>query len=53
MVDEIQLFIAPKVLGEGISTFSGFMKSLDSAIPLHWKEIKQLGPDILLRGELA
>ena len=53
LVDEIQLFIAPKVLGEGISTFSGFMKSLDSAIQLKWDDVQMLGPDILIRGRLA
>lgn len=52
LVDEIQLFIAPKVLGEGISTFSGFMKSLDKAIQLEWTDVLKLGPDVLLRGKL-
>jgi diaminohydroxyphosphoribosylaminopyrimidine deaminase/5-amino-6-(5-phosphoribosylamino)uracil reductase len=52
LVDELQLFIAPKILGEGISTFSGFMKSLDNAIHLEWTEPRKLGQDILLRGKL-
>lgn len=52
LVDEIQLFVAPKVLGEGISTFSGFMKPLDNAIQLKWEETQMLGPDILIRGKL-
>ncbi|MBN2600863.1 MAG: bifunctional diaminohydroxyphosphoribosylaminopyrimidine deaminase/5-amino-6-(5-phosphoribosylamino)uracil reductase RibD [Candidatus Marinimicrobia bacterium] len=53
LVDEIQLIIAPKVLGEGISTFSGFMKSLDSAIQLKWDDVQMLGQDLLIRGRLA
>jgi len=53
LVDEIQLIIAPKVLGEGISTFSGFMKSLDSAVQLKWDDTQMLGPDILIRGRLT
>lgn len=53
LVDEIQLFVAPKALGEGISTFSGFMKSLDSAIQLEWEDVQMLGPDVLIRGRLA
>ena len=53
LVNEIQLFVAPKVLGEGISTFSGFMKPLDNAIKLIWEEVQMLGQDILIRGKLA
>jgi len=50
LVDEIQLIIAPKVLGEGISTFSGFMKSLDNSIQLEWENFERLGSDLLVRG---
>ncbi len=52
LVDELQLFIAPKILGEGISTFGGFMKSLDNAVQLEWDEMRKLGQDILIRGKL-
>ncbi len=52
LVDELQLFIAPRILGKGISSFSGFMKSLDSAIQLEWAEPRKIGTDILLRGKL-
>ena len=31
LVDELQVFIAPKILGEGLRAFSGFMQSLDQA----------------------
>ncbi|MBN2281682.1 MAG: bifunctional diaminohydroxyphosphoribosylaminopyrimidine deaminase/5-amino-6-(5-phosphoribosylamino)uracil reductase RibD [Candidatus Marinimicrobia bacterium] len=52
LVDELQIFIAPKILGEGIFGFSGFMKTLDKAIQLEWDEPRKLGPDILLIGRL-
>jgi diaminohydroxyphosphoribosylaminopyrimidine deaminase/5-amino-6-(5-phosphoribosylamino)uracil reductase len=53
LVDELQLFIAPKILGKGISTFSGFMKTLDNAVQLEWEEFTKLGQDILIRGKLG
>ncbi len=52
LVDELQLFIAPKILGEGVFGFSGMMKTLDEAIELEWEAPKKLGPDILLKGRL-
>ncbi len=52
LVDELQLFIAPKILGEGIKAFGGLMRSLDEAIQLEWQEPQKLGADILLRGVL-
>jgi diaminohydroxyphosphoribosylaminopyrimidine deaminase/5-amino-6-(5-phosphoribosylamino)uracil reductase len=52
LVDELQLFIAPKILGEGIKAFGGLMKSLDEAIQLEWQETQQLGADVLLKGVL-
>jgi len=52
LVDELQLLIAPKILGEGIKTFGGLMKSLDAAIQLEWQEPQKLGADILLKGVL-
>lgn len=53
LVDELQLFIAPRVLGKGTSTFGGFMKTLEQAIHLTWEETQMYGPDILIRGRLA
>jgi len=52
LVDELQIFIAPKILGEGIFGFSGFMKTLDEAIQLEWDDPQKLGSDILLIGKL-
>jgi diaminohydroxyphosphoribosylaminopyrimidine deaminase / 5-amino-6-(5-phosphoribosylamino)uracil reductase len=50
LIDELQLFIAPKVLGKGLSTFGGFIKSLNEAIHLTWEETHMIGPDILIKG---
>ena len=52
LVDELEIFIAPKVIGEGIFGFSGFMKTLDDAIELKWEDAKMIGPDVLLKGKL-
>jgi len=52
LVDELQLFIAPKILGEGLRSFSGIMKSFEEAIQLHWLEVMQIGTDIFIKGEL-
>ncbi|MCF7885876.1 MAG: bifunctional diaminohydroxyphosphoribosylaminopyrimidine deaminase/5-amino-6-(5-phosphoribosylamino)uracil reductase RibD [Candidatus Marinimicrobia bacterium] len=51
-VDELQLFIAPKILGEGIKSFDGLKKPLDDAILLDWDNVEKFGPDILLKGHL-
>jgi diaminohydroxyphosphoribosylaminopyrimidine deaminase/5-amino-6-(5-phosphoribosylamino)uracil reductase len=52
LIDELHIFIAPKILGEGIFGFSGFMKTLDNAIELEWFDMEKLGPDVLLKGRL-
>jgi len=53
LVDELQIFIAPKMLGEGLRALSGFMRSLDQAIALEWERVEKLGADVLLVGKLA
>jgi diaminohydroxyphosphoribosylaminopyrimidine deaminase/5-amino-6-(5-phosphoribosylamino)uracil reductase len=53
LVDELQIFIAPKILGEGLRAFSGFLQSLDQAIRLEWEKVEQLGGDVLLQGRLT
>lgn len=53
LVDELQLFYAPKILGMGLRAFSGLMQSFDTAIQLQWKEFQQLGPDLLVKGEMV
>ncbi len=50
LIDELQLFIAPKVFGTGKTTFGGFMKTLDQAFQLTWEESRMIGPDLFVRG---
>lgn len=52
LVDELHIFIAPKILGEGIFGFSGFMKTLDEAIQMEWFDVQKMGDDVLLKGRL-
>ncbi len=52
LVDELQIFIAPKIIGEGTFGFAGMMKTIDDAIELEWFDMQKLGPDILLKGKL-
>ncbi|MDD5766691.1 MAG: bifunctional diaminohydroxyphosphoribosylaminopyrimidine deaminase/5-amino-6-(5-phosphoribosylamino)uracil reductase RibD [Candidatus Marinimicrobia bacterium] len=53
LIDELQVFIAPKILGTGIMAFSGLMKSLDEAIQLKWNEPVKMGEDIFIKGTLV
>jgi len=53
LVDELQVFIAPKILGEGLRAFSGFMQSLDQALIVEWEKVERLGADVLLQGKLV
>jgi len=53
LVDEIQLFLAPKILGEGLRAFSGLMRTLDTALKVQWEEVRQFESDLLLRGRLS
>ncbi len=52
LIDELQLFIAPKILGKGIFGFSGIMRSLEDSINLEWEDPVKIGRDILLKGKL-
>jgi len=52
LVDELHLFLAPKILGDqnGIARLCGRrVESMDEAINLRLTELSQVGPDILLR----
>lgn len=49
LFDEINLFIAPKILGKGISSFRDYqIKKLENAKEVTLKEIKILDKDLLL-----
>lgn len=53
LVDEIYQFIAPKILGKGISFTEGLeLNSLDLAITAYDMKIKKFGSDILLNYKL-
>ncbi|PIS27798.1 MAG: riboflavin biosynthesis protein RibD [Candidatus Marinimicrobia bacterium CG08_land_8_20_14_0_20_45_22] len=53
LIDELQVFIAPKIIGTGIMAFSGLLKSLNEAIQLRWSEPVKMGDDIFLIGALV
>lgn len=49
LFDEIDLFLAPKIIGQGISTFKDYrINKLKDAKEVYLKEIKILNKDILL-----
>jgi diaminohydroxyphosphoribosylaminopyrimidine deaminase / 5-amino-6-(5-phosphoribosylamino)uracil reductase len=51
LVDRLYLFLAPKLLGEGLSWTPGIrLSSLDSAIGLEQTRSEKFGDDILLTG---
>ncbi|MGE3682892.1 MAG: bifunctional diaminohydroxyphosphoribosylaminopyrimidine deaminase/5-amino-6-(5-phosphoribosylamino)uracil reductase RibD [Bdellovibrionales bacterium] len=54
LVDRIYLFLAPKILGSGLSWTSGVeIPSLDRAIVLHSLRIQTFGEDILLSARVG
>lgn len=52
LIDEIEIFYAPKIIGKGINAFSGFHRTIEHPISIKWNYIEQLGEDIHLIGEL-
>jgi len=53
LIDELQIIIAPKIIGEGLRAFSGFMQSLDQAVEVEWEQVRRFGKDVLLQGRLV
>jgi len=52
--DRIALFIAPKILGDGVDVFGGWQAgSLEEAIELREFTSRELGSDILVEGRLS
>jgi diaminohydroxyphosphoribosylaminopyrimidine deaminase/5-amino-6-(5-phosphoribosylamino)uracil reductase len=51
LIDEFQILIAPKILGEGLSSFAGVMKSMDQAYLLEWEAPQKVGADVLITGK--
>jgi diaminohydroxyphosphoribosylaminopyrimidine deaminase/5-amino-6-(5-phosphoribosylamino)uracil reductase len=53
IVDKLYLFLAPKLLGKGLSFTDGiYLKRLDQAIKLKEYRIRQIGDDVLIEGYL-
>ncbi len=54
LVDELLLYQAPKLLGEGAGIASiGPFTQLSDAVSLEWRELQQIGPDVRLRAVVA
>lgn len=52
-VDEINLFMAPKIFGSGLSFVDGIeTKEIKEAIELNQIKIKKIGDDILINGKI-
>ena len=54
LVDEAVFFIAPKLLGDGISAVADFgLRDLGSALSLYAVETRRFGPDMMVRGRIC
>ncbi len=54
LVDELLLYQAPRLLGEGAGIAAlGPFAQIDQAPTLEWREVERLGPDLRLRAVLA
>jgi len=47
LIDEMHIFVAPKILGKGLQSFSGLnFKNLNETQELNFINVEQLGPDL-------
>jgi len=54
LVDEVVLFIAPKLLGQGPGPLAGIgAKRLADALEMNIQETRMVGTDMMLRGMLC
>lgn len=54
LVDEVVLFIAPKLLGQGPAPLRNIgVETLSGALELQVEETRMVGPDMMLRGTLC
>ncbi|WP_221090058.1 bifunctional diaminohydroxyphosphoribosylaminopyrimidine deaminase/5-amino-6-(5-phosphoribosylamino)uracil reductase RibD [Deinococcus aquaedulcis] len=53
LVDEVRVFIAPKLLGAGLSPLTHPAQAMAAAQPLRDVTIEALGPDVLVTGLLS
>jgi len=52
LVDEVRAFIAPKLLGAGLSPLNAPARPMHAAQPLQDVTARTLGPDVLITGLL-
>lgn len=50
LIDEVRAFVAPKLLGAGLSPLQGPERSMHAALPLRDLRVELLGPDVLIHG---
>ena len=54
LVDELVIYLAPKLLGQGRDMASfGPLSALSEAVPLEFKSTEMLGPDLRLVARIA
>ena len=54
LVDELLLYQAPKLLGEGAGIAAlGPFTQVDQALALRWTDVVHIGPDLRLRARLG
>ena len=58
LVDELLVYLAPKLIGEGLDIASrlhpdGPLASLDGAVPLEFRDVALVGPDLRVLARLA
>ncbi|MCD0165978.1 dihydrofolate reductase family protein, partial [Deinococcus sp. 12RED42] len=52
LVDEVRVFVSPKLLGAGLSPLTGPTRPMHAAQELHEVTVEPLGPDVLITGLL-
>jgi diaminohydroxyphosphoribosylaminopyrimidine deaminase/5-amino-6-(5-phosphoribosylamino)uracil reductase len=51
LVDDVALFVAPRLLGGGVPVAGGLTRALDAALGLDQLDARRFGPDLLLRAQ--
>lgn len=53
LVDELLVYLAPKLLGAGRAMAElGGLPGLEHAVPLEWREVERIGPDLRLLARI-
>lgn len=53
LIDELRVFVAPKLLGAGLAALSLPVRSMHAAAALENVQVEQVGPDVLITGWVA